>query len=141
MENEKAFYDAALEIAQRKLVRDQVASKLNSPRMGTGGSFTDTFFWDTVFTAQWAKYHTKEFPVADSLDNFYIAQEEDGFISRQIHPNGKSKWSKEHPVSFAPPLLSWIELELHQKNILPGRLNTRYPKLKRLHEFNRRSNC
>lgn len=132
------FYQAALKIAHRKLFYDAVPSKLKSPRLGTGGEFSDIFLWDTVFSAHWAKYHAGEFPLTDSLDNFYCCQDSDGFISRQINPEGHSKWNKRHPVSFAPPLLSWIELELHQTGLYPERLKKVYPALTRFHRFNRR---
>lgn len=132
------FYEAALKIADQKLFRDKEPGKLCSPRIGTGGGFTDIFLWDTAFSCHWAKYHPDRFPLDGSLDNFYACQDADGFISRQYHPDGQSMWSKEHPVSFAPPLLSWIELEIEKMRLFPGRLKKIYPCLKKLHEWNRR---
>ena len=82
------FCQAALEIANRKMFRDKVPTKLCSPRLGTGGVFEDIFLWDTVFCGHWAKYYSDMFPLEGSLDNFYLCQTEDGFISRQIHSNG-----------------------------------------------------
>ncbi len=134
----KAFAQAALEIAERKMFRDETPGKHCSPRLGTGGSFEDIFLWDTVFCCHWAKYHADKFPLTGSLDNFYRCQQDDGFISRQIHSNGISKWSPDHPVSFAPPLFSWIELELEHLNIMPGRLAEVYDFLVKLHKFNYR---
>ncbi len=130
------FYRAALDIAERKLCFDDNPTLFKSPRLGTGGNFTDIFLWDTAFSVQWAKYHTDRFPVANSLDNFYLSQEEDGFISRQIHPDGRSKWSKFHPISFAPPLLGWAELELQEGGFLTGRLSRVFEPLLRQHRFN-----
>lgn len=130
------FCQAALDIAKRKMFRDKILSKLCSPRLGTGGSFEDIFLWDTAFCGHWAKYYTEEFPLEGSLDNFYRCQTEEGFISRQIHSNGISKWSSDYPISFAPPLLSWIELDLDERGIFPGRLEKVYPHLVKLHQFN-----
>ena len=132
----EAFCQAALEIADRKMFRDEKPTKLCSPRLGTGGAFEDIFLWDTAFCGHWAKYYSTRFPLEGSLDNFYRCQTEEGFISRQIHSNGISKWSPDFPVSFAPPLLSWIELELDELGIFPGRLKKVYPHLVKLHRFN-----
>ena len=134
--NTEAFCQAALKIANLKMFRDQSYTKLCSPRLGTGGSFEDIFLWDTAFCCHWAKYYKEIFPLEGSLDNFYCCQTEDGFISRQIHSNGMNKWSPNFPVSFAPPILSWIELELYEKGILLNRLEKVYPKLVKLHKFN-----
>lgn len=130
------FCNAALEIANRKMFRDKVPTKLCSPRIGTGGAFEDIFLWDTAFCGHWAKYYIDEFPLEGSLDNFYRCQTDEGFISRQIHSNGVSKWSSDYPISFAPPLLSWIELDLHERGLFPERLKKVYPHLAKLHRFN-----
>ena len=106
------FYQAALNIAERKLFRDSEPTKLASPRLGTGGPFVDIFLWDTAFSTFWARYHADRFPVAASLDNFYRCQTSEGFISRQIRPDGVSKWAADSTIGFAPPLLAWAELEL-----------------------------
>ena len=100
------FYEAALAIARRKLSRDANPQLLRSPRLGTGGDFVNIFLWDTAFSVQWAKFHADEFPVADSLDNFYALQSPDGFISRESCPDGTSRWAPECPSAFAPPLLA-----------------------------------
>jgi len=128
------FYQAALAIAQRKLATG-TSPKFRLPRLGTGGNFSDIFLWDTAFSIMWAKYHPELFPVENSLDNFYLAQDDDGFISRQYLPSGESKWSKRHPISFAPPLLAWAELEVHRTGLYPERLRRVYDPLRRHHEF------
>lgn len=132
------FYREALKIAERKLVRGEAGDVLQSPRLGTGGKFRDTFLWDTAFCAMWARYEPARFPVENSLDNFYRLQDGDGFISRQYLPSGLSKWAKWHPVSFAPPILAWAELKLYETGMFPGRLARVYPMLARQHGFNRR---
>lgn len=129
-----AFYQAALHIAERKLFRDSEPTKLASPRLGTGGKFVDIFLWDTAFSTFWARYHADRFPVAESLDNFYHCQTPEGFISRQICPNGISKWAADSTIGFAPPLLAWAELELEP--YVPGRLAKVFEPLLRQHRFN-----
>ncbi|MDD3155378.1 MAG: hypothetical protein PHS41_10960, partial [Victivallaceae bacterium] len=128
------FYAAALEIAEHKLFRDEKPSRLSSPRLGTGGVFEDIFLWDTAFCTMWARYHRDIFPVEDSLDNFYRCQDAEGFISRQIKPNGISKWKASSTLGFAPPLLAWAELELAE--FVPGRLARVFEPLARQHHFN-----
>ncbi len=129
------LYEETLKIAERKLVHDDTGSVLKSPRIGTGGSFVDIFLWDTAFCIMWAKYDPVRFPVANSLDNFYASQDDDGFISRQYLPSGISKWGKKHPVSFAPPLLGWAELEF-ERATGSGRLPRVYPHLLKQHQYN-----
>lgn len=131
------FYRAALEIAERKLFVDETPSALLSPRLGTGGRFQDIFLWDTCFCAFWAQYHPERFPLEDSLDNFYRCQTPDGFINRQIRSDGKGKWDDRHPMAFAPPLLSWVELTLSEKGLFPGRLERVFPLLLCQHRCNR----
>ena len=116
------FYQAALDIAESKLFRDSAPTALFSPRLGTGGTFEDIFLWDTCFCAFWAQYHPERFPLEASLDNFYRCQDPDGFINRQIRTDGHGKWDPDHPIAFAPPLLSWVELTLAEKGLFPGRL-------------------
>ena len=116
------FYQAALDIAEAKLFRDSAPSALLSPRLGTGGSFRDIFLWDTCFCVFWAQYHPERFPLEPSLDNFYRCQDPEGFINRQIRSDGRGKWDPHHPIAFAPPLLSWAELSLAEKDLFPGRL-------------------
>lgn len=128
------FYEAALEIAERKLFRDPEPTRLASPRLGTGGTFVDIFLWDTAFSTIWARYHADRFPVAASLDNFYRCQDSDGFISRQIRPDGRSKWSSDSTLGFAPPLLAWAELLLEPH--VPGRLPAVFDPLLKQHRFN-----
>ncbi len=145
-EFQKEFEEAAFRIAEKKQKQLEYSRSGQSPsgklkkHLPTGGNFTGLFLWDTAFCVQWAKYAMERFPVTDSLDNFYDLQEEDGFICREYTSDGEAFWSKKHPVSFAPPLLSWAEVSLHE-NGLTGteRLRKVYPSLKKLHEFNRRN--
>ena len=129
------LYAATLAIADRQMDRDDIQGAVLRPRLGTGGNFRDLFLWDTAFCVMWAKYHPERFAVENSLDNFYRLADENGFISRQYLPDGSPKWSADHPISFAPPLLAWVELDLHRQGWYPERLARVYPFLKRHHEF------
>ena len=124
-----------LEIAQTKLETGASGEKIHRPRLGTGGEFADVFFWDTAFTVMWAKYHRERLPVLASIDNLYRLQDENGLINRQYLPTGEPKWSPEHPISVAPPVLSWAELDLFGLTCDSARLAQVYAPLVRHHEY------
>lgn len=130
--NMNKMYKCTIEIAK---IDDAKSGNILRPRLGTGGEFADLFLWDTAFTAMWGKYHMDELPVERSLDNFYKLQDDDGFISRQYLNTGESKWSKEHPISFAPPILSWAEIDIYKISGNKNRLAKVYPHLKKHHNF------
>lgn len=124
-----------LEIAQTKLETGASGAKIRRPRLGTGGDFADVFFWDTAFTVMWAKYYLDRLPVHRSLDNLYRLQGENGLINRQYLPTGEPKWSSEHPISVAPPVLSWAELDLYRLTSDSARLERIYAPLARHHDY------
>ena len=137
----RRFRDGALGIARRKMedvAREQ--AKIETvvplgPRMATGGHFGGFFLWDSAFAVAWARHAPGDWPVFSTLDNFYAIAEPDGFIGREFTPRGEPVWSSRHPVSFAPPLLSWAERLLFDEGKSPaGRLAAVYPALKRHHE-------
>lgn len=138
----KAFYEGALKIADRKIAQVEEADKQSppqvplKPRLATGGGFSGLFLWDTVFCTLWAKHEPDHFPITTSLDNFYMLQEPDGFICREFQRDGKPYWSREHPISFNPPILCWAEWELFESGVTDkARLHTVYPHLKKHHDF------
>ena len=124
-----------LEIAKTKLETGPSGEKIHRPRLGTGGNFADVFFWDTAFTVLWAKYHRETLPVTTSLDNLYRLQDESGLINRQYLPTGEPKWSMEHPISVAPPVLSWAELDLYRITSDAARLESVFYPLLRHHDY------
>lgn len=139
-ELQRRFYAAAVEIAIRKMREGERRLAENPPkreilpRISTGGGFDGLFLWDTCFCVMWAKYEPSIFPVLSSLDNFYNLQEPDGFICREFSYDGTPAWSKDHPVSWNPPLLSWAEWELFESGISDAtRLEKVYPALKRFY--------
>ncbi|MGL1888981.1 MAG: trehalase family glycosidase [Reichenbachiella sp.] len=72
------------------------------------------FQWDTSFMMMFAKYANGELPSVVSLENFYMKQEEDGYICREIsEADGSNYWpndgSDDSNCSINPPLFSWAE--------------------------------
>lgn len=130
-----------IRIALKKMNRVNTCDKIRTPRLGTGGKFDGIFLWDTAFTAMWAKYAMKELYVEQSLDNLYRLQEDDGFICREYTAAGKPVWPKHHPIAFAPPILTWAELDLYGLTGDKERLVQVYPHLKKHHLFCKNSFC
>ncbi|MFW6145848.1 MAG: MGH1-like glycoside hydrolase domain-containing protein [Planctomycetota bacterium] len=129
----KTLEDAALRIGLKKLDTAPSTDLVKRPRLGTGGHFGDLFLWDTAFTCMWAMHFDGELPVADSLDNFYRVQDETGFIHRQYTPDGRSIFLPPHPISWAPPVLTWAEMEYFALHGDTGRLERVYAHLVRHH--------
>jgi len=69
--------------------------------------------WQTLSTALYAVYGYNFFPVMESLDNFYIKQNADGFISRAyLESSGESqKIATRREPMIHPPLFTWVELK------------------------------
>ena len=133
-ELQQEMYAAALRIAKSK-VRGGPADPAYKKPYADAAFSNNIFLWDTCFIAAYAKYHQQELPIANALDNFYNLQEADGFISREYTKEGKTMWSKEHPVSINPPLLAFAELELHSRQPNRSRLKKVYPHLRRFYQF------
>ena len=140
-ELKEKFYNAAFEIAKRKIADGERALKENPPkkkilpRLATGGGFSGLFVWDTCFCVMWAKYDMS-LPVTTSLDNFYNLQAEDGSICREFSYDGKPAWNGCHPISWNPPLFSWAEWELYSCGKTDkARLEKVWPNLKKFYLF------
>ena len=129
--------EATLEIAKKKIVPSIILDSKGKPlmRMGTGGRFDNFFFWDTAFTAIWGRYFLDSLPIENSLDNLYAARTEEGFISREYNSIGEPIWKHDHPIAFAPPLLTWAELSLFELTSDIPRLKKVFPYLKAHHDF------
>lgn len=138
----EAFCESALKMGEKKTqeIKDRRA-KLKcveglKPSFHAGGTLTSSFLWDTAFCTMWARHAPDRFPITDALDNFYLFQDDDGFICREFQTDGKPYWSKEHPIACNPPILAWAELELFQTKVTgKDRLAKVYPHLKKHHEF------
>jgi glycogen debranching enzyme len=124
-----AMYKTALDIARSK-VRGGPADPAY-PKPFVDAAFSKhIFLWDTCFIATYAKYHQGELPIANALDNFYVRQDDDGFICREYNELGKPFWPKDHP-----PLFAFAELELYSQSRDPARLRSSYPVLTRFFDF------
>jgi hypothetical protein len=75
----------------------------------------NVFLWDTVMSAQYAKYGSRSFSVGGSFDNFYARQHPDGFICREVSlVDGSETWSRHDPSSTGPDIFAWGEWELYR---------------------------
>ena len=64
----------------------------------------------TALLENLAGYIYGSYSAAPSLDNFYAAQHDDGFIPRELHPtNGKDIHQPYEPNSTGPNILAWTE--------------------------------
>jgi hypothetical protein len=128
------MYRAAIAIAKSKIRGGPQDPAYPKPFLDAAFS-SNIFLWDTCFIAAYAKYHQRELPIANALDNFYQRQDEDGFICREYTNTGQAFWPKSHPVSINPPLLAFAELELYGQSRDRERLQGAYPKLRAFFEF------
>ena len=141
-ENVRAYREAALAIADRKLQEVDDALAKENPikglgrRLSSGGDFGGFFMWDSVFQTIWAsRARERDYPILPSLDNFYLLQLEDGFIAREYSSRGLHCWDPDHPIALNPPILSWGEVEVFRKGVSDrARLERVYPKLVKFHE-------
>jgi len=74
--------------------------------------------WDTIFMVMFWRYAHHIFPAAQSFDNFYCRQHNDGFICREIWETGELAGQDHHlktsPQAINPPLFSWAETEYYR---------------------------
>lgn len=68
--------------------------------------------WDLCFVMMFGKYGNGQFPGILTMENFYMRQHENGFITRTIQEStGRDKQSEKSGASINPPLYSWAEWE------------------------------
>jgi len=82
-------------------------------------AFNENIFqWDTIFMVMFWCYAHHIFPAAQSFDNFYCRQHDDGFICREIWETGPKAGEDHHlktsPQAVNPPLFSWAEVEYYR---------------------------
>jgi len=82
--------------------------------------------WDTCFMTMFTKYAPEVFPGIESLDNFYVTQHEDGYISiaHQID-TGEEVYGER----INPPLYAWAEWEYFVHTGDASRLERVFPLL------------
>ncbi len=69
------------------------------------------FQWDTIFMMMFARYGNSAFPAIQSLDNLYCRQHANGFICRELRPDGSDFYYAGPANAVNPPLFSWAEVE------------------------------
>jgi glycogen debranching enzyme len=115
--------------------------KRGTPENGFAQDYLDAGFsenifqWDTCFIAAFARYGGHVFPVGPSLDNFYSKQHDDGFICREIGPDGADYWPKSSEQSINPPLFAWAEWLCYQISGDKKRLRRVLPHLDRYYNW------
>lgn len=73
------------------------------------------FQWDTHFMIQFWKYAHHIFPSIESHDNFYVCQDKDGYICREIREaDGSNFFFQGKDNTINPPLFAWVEYEYYK---------------------------
>jgi glycogen debranching enzyme len=113
-------------------------SKFVSPFIDS--AFNESIFmWDTVFMMKFTKYGEHAFHFMGTLDNFYVHQLQDGFISREISRfDGSPKFHRHDPSSTGPNVLAWAELEHFRLTQDLNRLKKVFPCILAYHQWNAR---
>ncbi|MFH1214343.1 MAG: trehalase family glycosidase [Candidatus Neomarinimicrobiota bacterium] len=91
----------------------------------------------TIMTALFGVYGCSEFPVMESLDNFYLGQRSDGFISR-VNNSVTGEYlhvpSVNEPM-INPPLFTWAELKYYHLTGDKRRLKRYFPVFEKYFEW------
>ena len=90
------------------------------------------FQWDTHFMIQFWKYAHHIFPSIASQDNFYVCQDSEGYICREIREaDGSYFFFRGKDNTINPPLFSWIEYDYYKITGDDSRFETVIPVLER----------
>ncbi len=112
------LYHAAWELAQSHIAAGTTDNGFADHYMDE--AFSEHIFqWDTCFMTLFGHYGLDAFPVMGSLDNFYGAQQSDGYICRVVResdgqPEGDGSDVSEPMIN--PPLFAWSELRYVQRS-------------------------
>lgn len=98
----------------------------------------NVFMWDSVFILMFGRYGRRAFNFQHTLDNFYAHQHVDGFISREIEPDGQDRFRRHDPSSTGPNVMPWSEWEYFLNFGDLDRLRSVYPVLLAYHQWTRR---
>ena len=125
-----------------------VGEKLHKPEKGTNFKrnyvYTpfgkSVFVWGSCFITMFGQYASNVFPFICQLDNFYAAQDSDGFIPRQLGIyDGRSQFERSDLSSIGGNIFAWAELEWYRYSGDKSRLRRVYPVLLAYHEWIRRN--
>lgn len=67
------------------------------------------FLWDSIFILCFGRYGERVFPFRRTLDNFYALQYPDGFLPRELRPDGTNQFHPHDPASTGPNAVAWSE--------------------------------
>ncbi len=121
-----------------------VGEKLHAPEKGTNFKrnyvYTpfgkSVFVWGSCFITMYGQYASNVFPFIEQLDNFYAAQDPDGFIPRQLGIyDGRSQFERSDLSSVGGDIFAWAELEWYRYSGDKSRLARVYPVLLAYHRW------
>ena len=93
------------------------------------------FMWDSVFILQFCRYGQRAFHFQRTLDNLYATQNYDGFITRELRPDGTYQFHPHDLNSTGPNLLAWSEWCHYQSSSDEDRLACVFPVLLAYHRW------
>lgn len=67
------------------------------------------FLWDSIFILAFGRYGARAFPFQRTMDNFYANQDDDGFLPRELRPDGTGQFHPHDPASTGPNAVAWCE--------------------------------
>ena len=135
------------EVAAWRRAWEICGAKVRAPEPGSGFSrnyvFTKfsgaVFVWGCCFITMFGKYGTGAFPFIRSLENFYGAQDSDGFIPRELDiRNGRSAFERDDPSSVGGDIFAWAEWQWYLFSGDRARLAAVYPHLLAYHRWIRK---
>jgi hypothetical protein len=91
------------------------------------------FQWDSIFMSMYGRYGRRLFPAMQTLDNFYVKQEADGYIQRIYSKTTGKKLVDLNPelTMTNPPLFAWSEWDYYKITGDSSRLTRVFPILER----------
>ncbi len=93
------------------------------------------FMWNSAFMTLFGLYGRQWFNFMGTLDNFYAAQHDDGFICREIDRDGQDFFCPFDPNSTGPNILAWAEWRYFRATGDDGRLSQVFWPLMALHRW------
>ncbi len=127
-DDEIAMYWKAWEIALTNISQPQEGSGFVAPYLSPAYN-GNIFMWDCAFITIFSRYGERFFPFRKTLDNFYAKQHPDGFICREIRPDGSDCFGRYDPTSTGPNILPWAEWLYFEQYGDEARLNRVFPAL------------
>lgn len=135
-EDVHACWDKTWELARAHW--HPASGALRAPAIDAAFSGSDLFLWDSAFLTLFSRYGRQAFDTTSTLDNFYAAQQPDGFICRALSDGVREKWERFDPSSTGPNVLAWMEWELFRSTADAGRLRDVWAPLLGYHRWMRK---